>query len=316
MLEYAYVLRTYLQLLQTYRSMQRLRVFAYHIWPSVLKRSTHVAFSSAFRWQQISASCRIRACRTFSTSTNSKMHGRYLGVKVTIVASWFLGVSDAPYIISLWFHDRYSTKSGQLSQYQPPAQLEDLASIKTKFIKSQSVSPTAKSNDEGHQNGHYHHLASGEFRVLVVYPGKSTDELVCRLEHLPLHQSCQGYEALSYAWGDQGKTKSITTPEGEAITVTANLYSALKRLRYTDEERTLWADAVCIDQSDMKERSQQVQLMGEIYAKAARVIVWLGERDEKTTVAILTLQRLYRLFWIHALTTFGALGSRKGYRHD
>lgn len=41
--------------------------------------------------------------------------------------------------------------------------------------------------------------------------------------------------------------------------------------------RILWADAVCIDQSDVEEKSHQVNLMGEIYGRASRVLIWLGE---------------------------------------
>jgi hypothetical protein len=44
-------------------------------------------------------------------------------------------------------------------------------------------------------------------------------------------------------------------------------------------ERIIWADAVCIDQQNNAEKEQQVQRMAEIYSKASRVIVWLGESD-------------------------------------
>lgn len=39
----------------------------------------------------------------------------------------------------------------------------------------------------------------------------------------------------------------------------------------------LWADAICIDQQNIEERGKQVQLMGMIYWKADRVLVWLGQ---------------------------------------
>jgi hypothetical protein len=37
------------------------------------------------------------------------------------------------------------------------------------------------------------------------------------------------------------------------------------------------ADAVCINQNDHQERLGQIKLMGDIYRKATRVLVWLGE---------------------------------------
>uniref|UniRef100_A0A0D2Y3X0 Heterokaryon incompatibility domain-containing protein n=1 Tax=Fusarium oxysporum (strain Fo5176) TaxID=660025 RepID=A0A0D2Y3X0_FUSOF len=55
-----------------------------------------------------------------------------------------------------------------------------------------------------------------------------------------------------------------------------SLYEALWHLRRPDEDRMLWVDALCIDQTNIKERGHQVNRMGEIYKKADRVIVWLG----------------------------------------
>lgn len=38
----------------------------------------------------------------------------------------------------------------------------------------------------------------------------------------------------------------------------------------------IWIDALCINQNDIEERNHQVHLMGQIYAKATEVLVWLG----------------------------------------
>jgi hypothetical protein len=43
----------------------------------------------------------------------------------------------------------------------------------------------------------------------------------------------------------------------------------------------MWADGVCINQNDLDERARQVSLMGLIYWKARKVLVWLGEDDEQ-----------------------------------
>jgi hypothetical protein len=63
----------------------------------------------------------------------------------------------------------------------------------------------------------------------------------------------------------------------EEIRITENLHRALLFLRDPDVPRILWIDAVCIDQSNRAEKALQIPLMTEIYAKATRVIVWLGE---------------------------------------
>ncbi|KAK8118392.1 uncharacterized protein PG998_003018 [Apiospora kogelbergensis] len=41
----------------------------------------------------------------------------------------------------------------------------------------------------------------------------------------------------------------------------------------------VWADALCINQEDAKERTQQVKLMGRIYRQARTVKIWLGDKS-------------------------------------
>lgn len=45
-------------------------------------------------------------------------------------------------------------------------------------------------------------------------------------------------------------------------------------------------DVVCINQTDLDERSQQVNLMGDVYRSASHVLAWLGESDEDASMAI------------------------------
>ncbi|CAG9983496.1 unnamed protein product [Clonostachys byssicola] len=92
------------------------------------------------------------------------------------------------------------------------------------------------------------------------------------------------YEALSYTWandaGDSRKSCSVYYGEGwEVIRVTENCANALRRLRYRNKTRTLWVDAICINQEDVDERSHQVEMMADIFACAARVMVYLGENE-------------------------------------
>ncbi|KAK0738280.1 heterokaryon incompatibility protein-domain-containing protein [Schizothecium vesticola] len=64
--------------------------------------------------------------------------------------------------------------------------------------------------------------------------------------------------------------------------VTTNLEAALHVLRATLSRPVLWADAICIDQSDLDEKASQVPLMAEIYSQAVQTIIWLGEADATT----------------------------------
>jgi hypothetical protein len=43
----------------------------------------------------------------------------------------------------------------------------------------------------------------------------------------------------------------------------------------------LWADAICIDQSNLEERKRQVRLMDAVYVRAARVLIWLDGADQR-----------------------------------
>ncbi|EPE27442.1 hypothetical protein GLAREA_04233 [Glarea lozoyensis ATCC 20868] len=48
----------------------------------------------------------------------------------------------------------------------------------------------------------------------------------------------------------------------------------------------LWVDALCIDQSNIAERSHQVLLMETVYKKAFAVVTWLGEEGDDSDAAI------------------------------
>ena len=61
------------------------------------------------------------------------------------------------------------------------------------------------------------------------------------------------------------------------LTVTETLHIPLLGLRHTSQARTLWIDQICINQTDLQERSEQVRIMRQIYSKAQLVILWLGE---------------------------------------
>lgn len=51
-------------------------------------------------------------------------------------------------------------------------------------------------------------------------------------------------------------------------------------------ERYVWADAVCINQGDVDEKTGQVSMMDRIYSAAACVAAWLGPADEHTEAAV------------------------------
>ena len=48
----------------------------------------------------------------------------------------------------------------------------------------------------------------------------------------------------------------------------------------TDRSLQIWADAVCINQNDVDERSSQVSIMSDIYQEAKKCQIWLGTVEE------------------------------------
>ncbi|KAF5667146.1 het-domain-containing protein [Fusarium heterosporum] len=138
-------------------------------------------------------------------------------------------------------------------------------------------------------------LSHRSIRVLRLQPApRFESQLRCRLVPVSLDEKPQ-YWALSYTWGTDPPSLPIFCVDGPSIAllrITPNCASALRHLRDDQEERTLWVDGICIDQTSMEERSSQVALMGEIYRDAARVVVWLGESDGNSNQAISLLQQI------------------------
>lgn len=87
------------------------------------------------------------------------------------------------------------------------------------------------------------------------------------------------FEAISYAWGPPVFDHILHLGDGHQIMITRSLFGALRQLRSCTQVRTVWADAVCINQADAIERSIQVAMMGEIYRRCSGVLIWLGEEN-------------------------------------
>lgn len=90
--------------------------------------------------------------------------------------------------------------------------------------------------------------------------------------------NCESFVALSYAWGDGGDTVQLKI-NGHCHDVSSNLFSALQHLSRMAAKLVIWADAICINQADPRERADQVRMMSDIYKNAEHVLVWLGPAD-------------------------------------
>jgi len=124
-------------------------------------------------------------------------------------------------------------------------------------------------------------LERRQIRVLVLKAGQYNHALRCELKNVDLQQS-PVYEALSYTWADETGDDTLCRaiecgPEEKLLPITRNCEAALRRLRKPDIDRQLWVDAICIDQTSIKERNHQVKNMMTTFRGAIRVIVFLGE---------------------------------------
>jgi hypothetical protein len=169
-------------------------------------------------------------------------------------------------------------------------------------------------------------------RLIVLFPGSSSEPLCCTVNTANPHK--EEYDAISYTWatedGDDSKTGRIHCPDG-VVAITENCEAALRQLRLRSTPRQLWVDAICIDQSNTKERNHQVGLMDQIFRSASTVhicihdpgrrykefIEWLRTGTDPDslidpTSAIIQARELFRRryftrVWVSNLSTIVAL---------
>ncbi|KLU88857.1 hypothetical protein, variant [Magnaporthiopsis poae ATCC 64411] len=145
----------------------------------------------------------------------------------------------------------------------------------------------------------YTSLPEGGLRILRLLPSPNQESRIeCQLITSMLDSGrTRPYDALSYVWGSEDGKRPIYMVDGNGgnngneLRVTANLHVALLQLRHCLWERFLWIDAICINQGNIDEKNQQVQSMAKIYAKASRVIVWLGDAADNGDQALEAIRK-------------------------
>ncbi|KAK5734910.1 hypothetical protein LTR17_008543 [Elasticomyces elasticus] len=134
----------------------------------------------------------------------------------------------------------------------------------------------------------YDGLSAGQFRLLRLAANEKCDVIICGLQTFTIASPhCPSYRAVSYVWGPKTSTTPIyissqgnalqgETTHGYRPLRSQNLYDLLSQLRQEQSHCWLWIDALCINQDDDDERSQQVKIMGDIFRAANTVLAWLG----------------------------------------
>lgn len=139
----------------------------------------------------------------------------------------------------------------------------------------------------------YRVLKGSEIRLLRVAPGAWDDQVSCTIHYVPLDEGPE-YVALSYTWGDASDQVEILL-DGRRHRATRSLFTALRRYRQLcvegrgldgftfssspDGTTYIWADALCINQADNREKEKEIPRMRDVYTLCSRVCVWLGEND-------------------------------------
>lgn len=138
----------------------------------------------------------------------------------------------------------------------------------------------------------YMQLINGHaVRLFELSPGQGNEQVsitlsIHELEHAP------PFDAISYVWGDAKQRQNIVCNK-KFLSVTQSLDAALRRVRYTDRPRFLWADAICINQGDLREKSHHVAFMCDVYKRAKTVLICMGPDEHGAGDDIVELVQEY-----------------------
>jgi hypothetical protein len=127
----------------------------------------------------------------------------------------------------------------------------------------------------------------GSIRLFVLEPGTDKQPLRGSLQTFKLDETPY-FEAVSYVWGSPDRCVELIC-DNEQILITASLSNVLHRVRLPDRTRTLWTDYVCINQEDLGEKGSQVALMGKIYRRSNRTLIYIGAQHSGHGESILGL---------------------------
>ncbi|KAI0865764.1 hypothetical protein F4860DRAFT_264802 [Xylaria cubensis] len=146
----------------------------------------------------------------------------------------------------------------------------------------------------GTQNGvfKYTDLKPREIRILDLLPGDDDDPLKGIIRHVTISQVGR-FQALSYVWGGYPSEINpyyLHTRQGSVL-LNFSLYSALRALR-KGSTISVWADGVCINQKNPREKALQINMLGEIFKAADQVTGWLGHAYNGSEDAMRVLSRI------------------------
>ena len=132
---------------------------------------------------------------------------------------------------------------------------------------------------------------STNIRVLNIEASSTPENISCFVEELKLGDEGDFpyFTAVSYRWGSDQRHENVLL-NGKNVLIGRNLYAFLSHAVCEGWHFHLWIDALCINQDDNAEKSQQVFMMSEIYSRAAKVLIWLGCLSEEESSSLFTIK--------------------------
>jgi hypothetical protein len=144
---------------------------------------------------------------------------------------------------------------------------------------------------------HLRVLGEGEIRLMTIIKAGKDERVQCSFTYHKLEDGVK-YFALSYAWGFVDITHAIEC-DGQEVLVSKTVYTVLCGLHHlglcNSETMPIWIDALCINQKDEIEKTQQVRMMRTIYKHAERVFGWLGEETEADRRGFEVLEKVWQI---------------------
>ncbi|KUI64000.1 Heterokaryon incompatibility protein 6 [Cytospora mali] len=134
----------------------------------------------------------------------------------------------------------------------------------------------------------HQHLPDNDHIRLIEILDINERDVRCRLTCWPIGNAPR-YDAISYTWGDPNLVTFITI-NNRRLEVTQNCEYVLKQARWHGGSQYHWIDAICIDQRNTDEKSEQVARMGGIYKDAQRVLACVGTHDDASRNLFSTIQ--------------------------
>jgi hypothetical protein len=133
-----------------------------------------------------------------------------------------------------------------------------------------------------------------DIRILHLGPGRESDSLRCRIEHVDVNLG-NAFSAISYVWGSEEKPHQMLIEDNQYLLLTTSLCDAIQNLQPIADfqQKTFWADQICINQSDIEERNRPVAMMGTIYRKASQFITYIGPEHPGDREGIKLIEKVF-----------------------